>query len=679
MARQKVSDAQAQLAQLREQIGYHNRRYHSLDDPEISDSEFDALFDELLDLEAKHPELVTQDSPSQGVGASARSEFASIAHQSPMLSLDKVGDAADLAAWVERCRKSLDGEDMQFTCEPKIDGVAVSLTYEKGRLTLAATRGDGQTGEDVTANARTLPAIPLRLAGRDLPSRCEVRGEIYMTKAAMEAFNERARRQGEKTLVNPRNGAAGSLRQLDPRVTAKRPLDICCYSLGQVQGNWQPATQREALEQLKAWGLKINPEMELAEDLAACQRYVEQLAARRDDLAYEIDGAVLKVDSLDQQRRLGAVTRKPRWAMAYKYPAEEATTQILGVEFQVGRTGAVTPVAKLAPVFVGGVTVSNATLHNMDEIQRLDLRIGDWAMVRRAGDVIPQVASVITSRRPEDAQAVELPAACPACDSPIVRSDEEAVARCGAGPLTCPAQRKEGLKHYASRLAMDIEGLGDKLIDQLVDKGMVQAPADLLRLERDALAALERMGEKSADNLLAALQGSKNTTLARFIYALGIREVGEATAQNLANHFGNLDALRAADAEDLEAVPDVGPIVATKVAAWFQDERNAQIVNNLIKEGVQWPDVEIAAAKPLTGQAWVLTGALENLTRQQAKEHLVALGARVAGSVSAKTAQVIAGARAGSKLAQAEKLDVPVMDETQFLEWLKEQGIEAES
>ena len=360
--------------------------------------------------------------------------------------------------------------------------------------------------------------------------------------------------------------------------------------------------------------------------------------------------------------------------MAYKYPAEEATTQVLGVEFQVGRTGAITPVAKLAPVFVGGVTVSNATLHNMDEIQRLDLRIGDWAMVRRAGDVIPQVASVIASRRPADAQAVELPAACPACGSPIVRSEEEAVARCGAGPLSCPAQRKEGLKHYASRLAMDIEGLGDKLIDQLVDRGMVQAPADLLRLERDALAALERMGEKSADNLLAALQGSKRTTLARFIYALGIREVGEATAQNLANHFGNLDALRAADAEDLEAVPDVGPIVAAKVAAWFGDERNARIVNDLIDEGVKWPDVETAAAKPLAGQAWVLTGALESLTRQQAKAHLVALGARVAGSVSAKTAQVVAGTRAGSKLAQAEKLGVPVMDEAQFLEWLKEQG-----
>ena len=675
MGSQQASDAQIRLAELRKQIDHHNRRYHGLDDPEISDAEFDALFDELLALEAQHPELAAEDSPSQRVGAAARSEFAAVAHRSPMLSLDKAGDAAALAAWVERCRKGLQGEAASFACEPKIDGVAVSLTYERGRLTLAATRGDGRTGEDVTANVRTIPAVPLRLEGRDLPVRCEVRGEIYMTKAAMEAFNERARRRGEKTLANPRNGAAGSLRQLDPRVTAKRPLAICCYSLGQVEGDWQPATQREALEKLNAWGLETNPEAELAEDLAACQLYVERLAVRREQLPYEIDGAVFKVNSLQQQRRLGAVTRKPRWAMAYKYPAEERTTRVLGVEFQVGRTGAITPVAKLEPVSLGGVTVRNATLHNMDEIQRLDLRIGDRVMVRRAGDVIPQVASVIASQRAPNARAVELPKACPACGSPIVAPAEEVVARCSADAWTCQAQRKESLKHYASRLAMDIEGLGDKLIDQLVEKGMVQTPADLFRLQRDALAGLEWMGEKSADNLLEALKSSKRTTLARFIYALGIREVGEATAQNLACHFASLKALREADAEALEAVPEVGPVVAAKVAAWFEDQRNGQILDALLKEGVTWPAPESAAPKPLAGQTWVLTGTLESLTRSQAKAHLLALGARVAGSVSAKTSQVVAGARAGSKLAQAQKLGLEVMDEASFLSLLKEQGL----
>ena len=679
MGSQQASDAQIRLAELRRQIDHHNRRYHGLDDPEISDAEFDALFDELLALEAQHPGLVAEDSPSRRVGAAARSEFATVAHRSPMLSLDKASDAAELAAWVERCRKGLKGEAANFACEPKIDGVAVSLTYERGQLTLAATRGDGCAGEDVTANVRTIPAVPLRLAGRDLPLRCEVRGEIYMTKAAMEAFNERARRRGEKTLANPRNGAAGSLRQLDPRVTAKRPLAICCYSLGQVEGDWQPATQREALEKLNAWGLETNPEAELAEDLAACQRYVERLAVRRQQLPYEIDGAVFKVNSLEQQRRLGAVTRKPRWAMAYKYPAEETSTRVLEVEFQVGRTGAITPVAKLEPAFVGGVTVSSASLHNMDEIQRLDLRIGDRVMVRRAGDVIPQIASAIPGQRSPDARPVELPKACPACGSPIVAAEEEVVARCSAGAATCPAQRKEGLKHFASRLALDIEGLGDKLIDQLVEKGMVQTPADLFRLQRDALAGLQRMGEKSADNLLEALKSSKRTALARFIYALGIREVGEATAQSLAHHFASIEALREADAEALEAVPEVGPVVAGRVAAWFGDERNGQLLDELREQGVAPESAAANAAKPLAGQTWVLTGTLASLTRSQAKAHLLALGARVVGSVSAKTSQVVAGPRAGSKLAQAEKLGLGIMDEVGFLKLLEEQGLALEN
>ena len=659
------------LEELRGLIHYHNHRYHVLDDPEIADAEYDALFDELVALERQHPELVTSDSPTQRVGSEPLSEFAAVTHPVAMLSLDKVSAAQELSEWIDRCRARLDSEPMAFTCESKIDGVAVALTYDDGRLVLAATRGDGQTGEDITANVRTIAAVPLRLTGRGFPPRFEVRGEIYMTRADMEAFNERARATGEKPLVNPRNGAAGSLRQLDPRVTAGRPLNMYCYSLGWVEGDWQPATQTEALDRLKAWGLRTNPEVVLADGLESCRQYVDRLSERRQSLAYEIDGAVIKVDSLGQQRRLGAVTRKPRWAVAYKYPAEEATTTVLAVEFQVGRTGAITPVAKLDPVFVGGATVSNATLHNMDEIRRLDLRIGDAVMVRRAGDVIPQVASVISGRRPEMAPTVELPEACPACGSPIVRPEDEAVARCSAGPAVCPAQRKEGLMHYASRLAMDIEGLGEKLIDQLVEKKMVATPADLFSLDVKDLEGLERMGEISARNLRDALEASKQTTLSRFIYALGIREVGEATARNLAEHFGTLDALRDADAETLETVRDVGPVVASNIAAWTADKANANAVDALVEAGVTWPDVEVDSdARPLKGQTWVLTGSLEGMTRNEAKARLAALGARVAGSVSARTSQVVAGERAGSKLAKARSLDVPVMDEAEFAAYL---------
>ncbi len=659
------------LAELQRLIHYHNHRYHVLDDPEVADAEYDALFDELVALEAQHPELVTTDSPTQRVGSKPLDEFAAVTHPVVMLSLDKVTAEHELSEWIGRCRARLDDEPMAFTCEPKIDGVAVALTYEDGRLSLAATRGDGRTGEDITANVRTIGSVPLRLTGRDYPPRFEVRGEIYMTRAAMEAFNEEARAKGEKPLINPRNGAAGSLRQLDPSVTARRPLNMFCYSLGWVEGDAGPATQMEALERLEVWGLRTNPAVERAGDLQACRRYVDDLAERRAQLAYDIDGAVIKVDSLDQQRRLGAVTRKPRWAVAYKYPAEEATTRVLAVEFQVGRTGAITPVAKLEPVFVGGVTVSNATLHNMDEVARLDLRIGDAVMVRRAGDVIPQVASVIRGRRPKQAPAVELPQTCPSCGSRIVRPGDEAVARCSAGPAVCPAQRKEGLMHYASRLAMDIEGLGEKLIDQLVEKGMVATPADLYVLKEDELAGLERMGEKSAGNLCKALEKSKRTTLARFVYSLGIREVGEATAANLAEHFGTLDALRSADAETLETVRDVGPVVAANIAAWFADEANAKLADALLEAGLTWPDAEVRSdARPLEGQTWVLTGSLEGMTRNEAKARLVALGARVAGSVSANTAQVVAGARAGSKLAKARSLDVPVMDEAAFSDFL---------
>ena len=663
---------QARLDALRAELDHHNHCYHVLDAPEIADAEFDALFDELIALETAHPERITPDSPSQRVGAAPLAEFVAVTHEVAMLSLEKTATPTELEDWANRCRTRLGDEPLAFCCEPKIDGVAVALIYEDGRLALAATRGDGQTGEDITANVRTIPAVPLRLRGDGIPPRFEVRGEVYIAKRDFAAFNERARERGERALVNPRNGAAGSLRQLDPKLTASRPLTMFCYSLGWTEGDWRPQTQMEALDHMARWGLRTNPEAALAVDLDACQAYIDKIARRRESLAYDIDGVVVKVNALDQQQRLGAVTRKPRWAVAYKYPAEEATTVVLDVDFQVGRTGAITPVAKLEPVFVGGVTVSNATLHNMDEVVRLDLRIGDRVMVRRAGDVIPQVASVMADQRPKDAPTIELPRFCPACGSPVVRPEGEAVARCSAAPTLCPAQRKEGLRHFASRLAMDIEGLGEKLIDQFVENGLVRTPADLYRLEAENLSELPRMGEKSAQNLVDALQASKSTTLSRFIYALGIREVGEATAQSLANHFGALDALRAATPEVLEVVPDVGPIVAEKIAAYFGNPDNSAVVDELVEAGVAWPAIKaVADSLPLAGQTWVLTGTLEQMSRSEAKQKLVGLGAKVAGSVSGKTAQVVAGPGAGSKLAKAEQLAVPVMDEAGLMDLLR--------
>lgn len=667
-------NSKARLEELRALIHHHNHRYHVLDDPEIADAQYDALFDELSGLEAEHPDWITQDSPSQRVGDTPLSEFTSVTHARPMLSLDKCTTVEELSDWLQRCRTRL-GEEftIELFCEPKIDGVAVALVYVDGVLTLAATRGDGQTGEDITANVRTIGSVPLKLAtihGHPAPSRMEVRGEIYMPLADFERFNEQARANDEKTLVNPRNGAAGSLRQLDPKLTAQRPLTMFAYSVGWVEGDWQPLTQSEVLEKLAVWGFRVNPESGRFADVDGVRRYVDDLAARRDALGYDIDGAVIKVDSLDQQRRLGAVTRKPRWAIAYKYAAEEATTQLLDVEFQIGRTGAVTPVARLEPVFVGGVTVSNATLHNMDEVARLDIHIGDTVLVRRAGDVIPQVVSVIRSRRKKNAKVISLPQTCPVCDSPIVQAADEAVARCSGGIQRCPAQRKESLKHFASRLALDIEGLGDKLIDQLVSVELVAEPADLFGLQQAALVGLERMGEKSAAKLLRSIEASRTTTLPRFIYALGIREVGEATAQSLADHFGDLDSLVAADAEALETVDDVGPIVAASIAAYFANAETLGIVQRLREAGVSWPNVrrETGGSElPLAGQTWVLTGTLEQLTRDEAKARLQKLGAKVAGSVSKKTHGVVAGAAAGSKLSKAQSLGIPVLDETGLL------------
>jgi DNA ligase (NAD+) len=660
------ADAAARVAELRKLIRHHNHRYYVLDDPEIADVEYDALYDELVALEAEHPELVTDDSPTQRIGGEPLSEFASVRHAVPMLSLDKGSTPEDLSAWVARCQGRLgDAAELALTCEPKVDGVAVTLRYENGRLVLGATRGDGETGEDITANVRTLRAIPLSVEADDVPAVLEVRGEIYLPQADFQAFNAAAREAGEKTLVNPRNGAAGSLRQLDPRVTARRPLTMFCYGIGRLDDGWQPKTQMEVLERLRGWGFRVNPEAAVVHGAAGAQAYIDGMLAQRPRLGYDIDGVVVKVDRLDLQQRLGTVTRRPRWALAYKYPAEEATTRVLAVEFQVGRTGAVTPVARLEPVFVGGVTVSNATLHNMDEIDRLDLHVGDTVLVRRAGDVIPQVMAVIVARRPKDALPVALPDVCPACGSPIVRPEGEAVARCSAGPRVCPAQRKEGLRHFASRLALDIEGLGDKLIEQLVATDLVREPADLFSLPRDTLAGLERMGDKSADKLLRALERSRETTLARFIYALGIREVGEATARSLAGHFGSLEALMAATPEALEQVADVGPVVAGHVHAYFQDPERRQAIADLLAAGVTWPAPAAvsAATAPLAGQTWVLTGTLSSMTRDEAKAALQALGAKVAGSVSGKTTAVVAGADPGSKLDKASALGVRVLDE----------------
>ena len=667
--------AAARIEDLRELLHYHNHRYHVLDAPEIADAEYDALFDELVQLEASHPRLASVDSPTQRVGAVPLSKFASVTHAVAMLSLDKCTTFTELEEWLARCRGQLDpGADLRLVCEPKIDGVAVALVYEQGRLVLAATRGDGQTGEDITANVRTIGSVPLVLsAGAEpVPPRLEVRGEIYMPVAGFQAFNERARQRGEKTLVNPRNGAAGSLRQLDPKLTASRPLTMYCYSIGWVEGDWQPTSHSEALQQLADWGLRVNPLTLAAAELGECERYIEDLQRRRAGLGYDIDGVVIKLDSLAQQRRLGALTRTLRWAIAYKYPAEEATTRLLDVEFQVGRTGAITPVARLEPVFVGGVTVSNATLHNMDEVARLDIRIGDTVVLRRAGDVIPQITGVISSKRPKRAAAVALPEVCPACGSAIEYSSTEAVARCSANARVCPAQRKEGLRHFASRLALDIEGLGEALIEQLVEHDQVHTAADLYHLQRDELIALERMGEKSADNLLAALEASKQTTFARFIYALGIREVGEATAANLAHFFGDLDQLMEASTEALEEVDDVGPIVARHVHEYFAAGDNREAVAALIEAGLHWP-VSAAAQGPgpLAGQTWVLTGTLESMPRDAAKARLVSLGAKVSGSVSKKTDQVVAGAAAGSKLTKAQSLGIPIMQESELLDLLQ--------
>lgn len=671
MSSKNAQDFIIKINELRDVVNYHLRQYHVLDAAEIADAEYDALFDELLALEHAHPETATPDSPTQRVGGQPLAQFEKVTHEVAMLSLDKCTTEDELNDWIVRCQGRVKNpHHLSYTCEPKIDGVAVALVYESGMLVGASTRGDGRTGEDITANVRTIKSIPLELVGDNVPTRIEVRGEIYIPQDRFKRFNAAAIARGENPMINPRNGAAGSLRQLDSKITAARPLTMFCYSLGWSEGEWQPTSHIEVLQQFGRWGLRTNSRVKHANDLVGCLAYIDQILLLRADLGYDIDGVVIKVDDLGQQQMLGAVTRKPRWAIAYKYPAEEMTTQIENVEFQVGRTGSITPVARLVPVFVGGVTVSRATLHNMDEIARLDLHIGDRVMIRRAGDVIPQVVSVVKSQRPKHAQVVELPEACPSCGSPIVQHETEAVARCSASHNSCPAQQKEGLKHFASRLAMDIDGLGDKLVEQLVDAGLISRAADLFGLTEEGIAGLERMAQKSARNLVMAITQAKQTTLPRFIYALGIREVGEATAVSLAKHFRELGGLIAATAEGLEAVDDVGPIVAQRITHFFANADNVAAVQALVESGLTWPRIEPVPVLPLVGQTWVLTGMLEQMSRSDAKGELVALGAKVAGSVSAKTTQVVAAPGAGSKLAKAQDLGIAIMDEAQFMAFL---------
>ncbi|WP_321528251.1 NAD-dependent DNA ligase LigA [Sedimenticola selenatireducens] len=660
-------------AELREQLNLHNYRYYVLDDPQVPDSEYDRLMRELQSLEQQFPDLIVPDSPTQRVGAQPLDGFGEVLHRMPMLSLENAFSDTEMVDFDRRVRERL-GEvgEVIYTAEPKLDGLAISLRYESGLLVQAATRGDGSRGEDVTHNARTIPSVPLRLLGEDWPQVLEVRGEIYMPLAGFERLNQRARVNGEKGFANPRNAAAGSLRQLDPKITAQRPLAMYCYGFGEISGGPLAATQSESIRRLADWGLRISPEMRTVEGAAGCLDYYREIGERRAALDYEIDGVVFKVDSLEQQQRLGFVSRAPRWAIAQKFPAQEEMTRLLAIDIQVGRTGALTPVARLEPVTVAGVTVTNATLHNEEEIRRKDIRVGDSVIIRRAGDVIPQVVRSIPEQRSADARPFEMPQQCPVCGADVIRDADEAVVRCSGG-LFCPAQRRQAIKHFAARRAMDIEGLGDKLVDQLVTLGMVETPADLFHLQLTALEGMERMGRKSAENLLAALEKSKRTSLGRFLFALGIREVGEATAQSLANHFGDLEPIMRADIDALLQVPDVGPVVAEHVFTFFRQAHNQEVIEALIQAGVRWEAIAVPdlASQPLAGKVFVITGTLSQ-PRDEIKQRLIALGAKVTGSVSKKTDYLIAGADAGSKLTKAETLGIAILDESGLNELLEE-------
>ncbi len=657
---------------LRESLETHNYRYYVLDAPSVSDAEYDGLFRELQALEQEHPPLLTPDSPTQRVGATPSNAFAPVTHRAPMLSLNNAFADADVENFDRRVREGLDHENVAYAVEPKFDGLAISMTYEDGALVRGATRGDGYTGEDVTANLRTIAAIPLRLHGRAdrLPRFIEVRGEVLMLKRDFEALNAAQAAAGEKTFVNPRNGAAGALRQLDPKITASRRLHFFAYGIGAVE--WgaaaPPATHDALMKQLADWRFPVAAERAVVQGLAGLLDYYRGIGAQRAGLPFEIDGVVYKVNDLAQQTSLGFVSRAPRYAIAHKFPAEEMVTEVLDIDVQVGRTGALTPVARLKPVFVGGVTVTNATLHNEDEIRRKDVRIGDTVVVRRAGDVIPEVVRVLVEKRSGAEREFAMPTKCPVCGSHVERPEDEAATRCTGG-LVCGAQRKQALLHFASRRAMDIEGLGEKMVDQLVEGNLVRTPADLYKVGVAALAALERMAEKSAANLHAGIEKSKGTTLARFIYALGIRHVGETTAKDLAQHFGKLDALLAADEAGLLEVRDVGPVLAASIRQFFLEEHNRQVIDELRAAGVTWPETEQAAksAGRLTGMTFVLTGTLPALSRDSAKELIEQHGGKVTGSVSKKSSYVVAGIEAGSKLDKAVELGVPVIDEAQLL------------
>lgn len=660
-----MADIQSQLEKLRDELRYHNYRYYVLDDPEISDSAYDRLLRELQALEQQHPELITDDSPTQRVGATPLTAFNEVKHEMPMLSLGNAMNEQEFIDFDKRARERLEVEQITYSAEPKLDGLAISLLYEHGKFIRAATRGDGYTGEDVTWNVRTIEAIPLKLMGKAYPERLEVRGEVIMTRDGFEKLNQVQRKQNAKIFANPRNAAAGSLRQLDPCITATRPLSFFSYGMGIVSDDFKiPTTHSKLMQQLQQWGIRINLESKAVKGVRSALHYYQQLADRRDALAYEIDGIVYKVDNLSHQQALGFVSRAPRWAIAYKFPAHEEMTIVEDIDIQVGRTGALTPVARLKPVFVGGVTVSNATLHNQDEIERLDIRRGDTVVIRRAGDVIPQIVNVVHSKRTGKPRKYKIPDKCPVCGSATLRNKDEVATYCTGG-LFCEAQRKQAIIHFASRKTMNIDGLGDKLVMQLVDEGLIHDMADLFGLTHQQLVGLERMGDKSAQNLLEALEKAKATTFARFIFALGIHDVGETTARTLANYFSDLESLKKANIETLLHIPDVGPVVAENIVTFFKQKHNRDVIKKLLKAGIHWPVPEktTAARQTLVGKTFVLTGTLTQFTRDQAKQALQARGAKVTGSVSKKTDYVVAGENAGSKAVKAEQLGIEILNE----------------
>lgn len=661
----------ARVDALKSQLEEHNYHYYVMDAPSIPDAEYDRLMRELISVEKQYPEVLTPDSPSQKVGGTPLSKFDSVVHEVPMLSLDNGFQEEDLSAFEKRLQdRLLAFDDLQFSCEPKLDGLAASILYENGVLTRAATRGDGQVGEDITKNVKTIANVPIKLRGQNIPRRVEVRGEVFMPKAGFDKLNETQKMAGNKAFANPRNAAAGSLRQLDSRITAKRPLLFYAYSMGVIEGDslTDLPLHTQRLAALGEWGIPLCKESSIANGAEQCIAYFKKIGELRDSLSYDIDGVVFKINDINLQQRLGFVSKAPRWALAQKFPAQEELTSLLDVEFQVGRTGAITPVARLEPVFVGGVTVSNATLHNQDEIARLGVKIGDRVIIRRAGDVIPQIVSVVLEQRPDDARDIIFPTHCPECNSHVERTESEAVARCTGG-LVCGAQRKEAIKHFASRKAFDIDGLGDKIVEQLVDTKLIQNPADLFRLNMPKLLSLERMGDKSAVNLLNSLEKAQETSLAKFLYSLGIREVGESTARNLALHYLTLDNIMQADLDSLIEVQDVGAIVAQHVYHFMREPLNVAIINDLIDLGIHWPQIIPASAdeQPFAGKTVVLTGTLSQMGRSEAKAKLQDLGAKVSGSVSANTDLLIAGEKAGSKLTKAESLNIEVWDEAQML------------